>query len=276
MTGLGTEYSRFAGEQRSLAYRGGSFGVALDATPMGAKGLYGHLTLGRNGYERLLTSANSLPLSRLIYNKVETTMGWKHEGTYHWAAYVNFAFTKRSGDENVTGKSDSQYYPVIGKLTMYKDYLMDASLGGMYGQQVYDRSWMVSLKAGYRNHREHYVYPERHLDRAHAYVMAAGEWMHPLSQRLSLSLRADAGHYARVSDNMVMPFANMTRKFAEMIRYKYRFAKASYTEANLCARGDYQLKSSSIGLFVEMAGGMVLCSESERQVGLRATMGVTF
>lgn len=44
---------------------------------------------------------------------------------------------------------------------MYKDYLMDASIGGMYGQQGGDRSWMVSLKAGYRNHRERYVYPER-------------------------------------------------------------------------------------------------------------------
>lgn len=276
MTGLGTEYSRFAGEQRSLAYRGGSFGVALDATPMGTKGLYGHVSLGRNAYERLLASANSLPLSRLVYNKVETTMGWKHEGKHHWTAYANFAFTKRSGDENVTGKSDSQYYPVIGKLTMYKDYLMDASLGGMYGQQEGDRSWMVSLKAGCRNHRERYVYPERHLDRAHAYVTAAGEWMRPLSRRLSLSLGVDACHYARVSDNMVMPFANMDRKFAEMIRHKYRFAKASYTEANLHARGDYRLKSSFMGLFAEVAGGMVLCSESEQQVGIRATMGVTF
>lgn len=276
MTGLGTEYGRFAGEQRSLAYRGGSFDIAFDAVPTGNEGLYGHVSLGRNAYERLLTSANSLPLSRLIYNKVETTMGWKQESKHHWAAYAHFAFTKRSGDENLIGKSDSQYYPVIGKLTMYKDYLMDASIGGMYGQQGGDRSWMVSLKAGYRNHRERYVYPERLLDRAHAYVKVAGEWMRPMSRRLSLSLGADAGHYARVSDNMVMPFANMTSKFAEMIRHKYRFVKASYTEAHLHARGDYHLKSSSIGLFAEVAGGMVLCSEREQQVGLRASVGVTF
>lgn len=135
---------------------------------------------------------------------------------------------------------------------------------------------MVSLKAGYRNHRERYVYPERLLDRAHAYVKVAGEWMRPMSRRLSLSLGADASHYARVSDSMVMPFANMTSKFAEMIRHKYRFVKASYTEAHLHVRGDYHLKSSSIGLFAEVAGGMVLCSENEQQLGLRATMGVTF
>lgn len=276
MTGLGTEYGRFAGEQRSLAYRGGGFDIAFDAVPTDNEGLYGHVSLGRNAYERLLTSANSLPLSRLIYNKVETTMGWKQESKHHWAAYAHFAFTKRSGDENITGKSDSQYYPVIGKLTMYKDYLMDASIGGMYGQQGDDRSWMVSLKTGYRNHRERYVYPERLLDRAHAYVKVAGEWMRPMSRRLSLSLGADASQYARVSDNMVMPFANMTSKFAEMIRHKYRFVKASYTEAHLHARGDYHLKSSSIGLFAEVAGGMVLCSEREQQVGLRASVGVTF
>lgn len=65
MTGLGTEYSRFAGEQRSLAYRGGSFDIAFDVVPTGNEGLYGYVSLGRNAYERLLTSANSLPLSRL-------------------------------------------------------------------------------------------------------------------------------------------------------------------------------------------------------------------
>ena len=90
MTGLGTEYGRFAGEQRSLAYRGGGFDIAFDAVPTGNEGLYGHVSLGRNAYERLLTSANSLPLSRLIYNKVETTMGWKQESKHHWAAYAHF------------------------------------------------------------------------------------------------------------------------------------------------------------------------------------------
>ena len=276
MTGLGTDYSRFSGDQCELAYRGGGFNVALDANPLDENGMYGHVTLGRNGYERVLTSANSLPLSRLIYNKVDATMGWKHTGKRNFALYANFQFTKRSGDENITGKSDSQYYPVIGKLTMYKDYLLDTSIGAMYGRLQANQSWSLSIKGGYRNHRERYVYPERKMYRAHAYGSVAGQWTKSLSERFALKVDVDASHYANVSDDIVMPYANMNAAFAQMIRYKYRFAKAGYTDFNAKVRGDYALKASSIGLFAELSGGMVLCSESERQIGASLSFGVTF
>lgn len=276
MTGLGTEYSRFAGEQTEVAYRGGSFGLAIDAEPVGYSGLYGHARIGRNSYERQLTSANSVPLSELVYNKVEAILGWKHSGAHRWAIHADFNFTKRSGDENITGKSDSQYYPVIGTLTMYKDWLTDASLSAMYGTTKGSYVKTVSLKGGYRNHRESYIYPERKLNRAHAYVTAQGEWSKQLSQQFALTLHADASHYAPVNDNIVMPYANMNKVTTEMINYKYRFAKAAYTDANLRVRGDYSLKASPVGLFAEVATGLTSCSENERQTTVLVTTGVTF
>lgn len=276
MTGLGADYSRFAGDQCSLAYRGGGFGIALDANPLDKAGIYGHMSLGRNGYERVLTSANSLPLSRLIYNKVDARMGWKHIGNRDFAVYADFLFLKRSGDENIAGKSDSQYYPVIGKLTMYKDYLLDTSLGAMYGKSQACQSWSLGIKGGYRNRRERYVYPERKMSRAHAYGSVEGQWMKSLSGSFALKVDIDASYYAHVSDDVVMPYANMSAEFSQMIQYKYRFAKANYMDFNAKVRGDYALKASAIGLFAELSGGMVLCSENERQIGGCLSLGVTF
>lgn len=276
MLGLGAEYARFSGEHANVSYRGGGIGVQLDALPLTNQGVYAHVAMDRSGYERLLASDNSLPLSKLIYNKVSATIGWKQDGKQQWAVYGNFAFQKRSGDENIVGKSDSQYYPVLGKLTMYKDYLMDASLGAMYGRTSAKQHWMLSLKAGVRNHRERYVYPERKLNRAHAYAALEGQWMRTLTERFALSLNLGVQHYAKVSDDLVMPFANMEEDFAAMMRQRYLFAKASYTDAQLKVRGDYSLRNLPIGLFAEINGGVVVCSESEHQLGMKVTLGVTF
>lgn len=276
MTGLGTEYSRFAGEQTELAYRGGGIGLALNAQPLQGRGAYAHVAVGSSSYERQLTSANGVPLSRLIHNKVEATLGWKQEGQHRWALHADLDLTRRSGDENITGKADSQYYPVIGTLTLYKDWQTDASLGALYGVADGSREWTVSLRTGFRSRRERYVYPERKLNRAHAYATLQGEWSREVARRTALTLRADASHYMRVSDGIVMPYANMTAAFTEIVNHTYRFAKASYTAMNVMVRGDYSLKDSPLGLFALVKGGVVRCSEGAWQAGVQLTAGVTF
>ncbi len=276
MTGLGTEYSRFAGEQTELAYRGGGLHLTLDADPTHGHGTYAHLAVGSSSYERQLTSANAVPLSRLIYNTAEATAGWKQDGPRRRALYASLTLTRRSGDENITGKSDSQYYPVIGTLTLYKDRQADASIGAMYGVADGSRVWTLGLQTGYRSRRERYVYPERKIDRAHVYATLQGEWSREVSRRTALTLRADASHYLRVSDGITMPYANMTAAFTDMVNRTYRFAKASYTAANVTVRGDYHPEASPLGLFAEVAGGAVRCSAGAWQTRVQLTAGVTF
>ncbi len=276
MTGLGTEYSRFAGEQTELAYRGGGISLTLDANPLQGRGAYGHVAVGSSNYERQLTSANAVPLSRLVYNTATATIGWKQEGKRRWALHADIDLTRRSGDENITGKSDSQYYPVIGTLTLYKDWQTDASLGAMYGVADGSRAWTVALRSGFRSRRERYVYPERKINRAHVYATLQGEWSREVARRTALTLRTDASHFMRVSDDIVMPYANMTAAFTNMVNYAYRFAKASYTSVQVQARGDYSPKTSPLGLFAALQGGVVRCSEGEWQTGVQLTAGVTF
>lgn len=276
MTGLGTDYSRFSGDNNSVYYKGGGIGVSLSANPLDDNGFYGDVNLWRRGYERILADLNSLPISRLVYNAAAITVGWKHAEQHNLALYGNFLFTKRSGDENIVGKSDSQYYPIVGTLTMYKNYLMDASVNVLYGQEDAGRSWFVKGKAGIKSNRERYVYPERRMDRQHLYGSVAGHWAHSFHHGFSLKADMDVSYYGNISADIVMPYANMTASVTEMIDNKYRYAKANYTSFNAKVRGDYALQHSMVGLFAELGGGMVLCSESEQQTGLHLTLGVTF
>lgn len=276
MTGLGTEYSRFAGDNCSVYYKGGGIGVNLNAEPLEDEGVYGGLSLWRRGYERILADLNSLPITRLVYNTIDITAGWKKVRKRHLALYGNFLFTKRSGDENIVGKSDSQYYPILGRLTLYKNYLTDANVNAIYGAEQGGSSWFVKARTGVRGNRERYVYPERKQDRTHLYALLAGQWQRPLSPRLALGTDADVAHYKNISSDIVMPYANMTAPFTAMVNYKHRYVTADYTAINVKVRGDYQLKGSPLGLFMALGGGMVLCSEGEQQYSLHLTAGVTF
>jgi len=276
MTGLGTEYSRFSGDKRTLYYKGGGYGFVLSANPLSGGGFYGDANLWMRQYKRMLADLNALPLTQLFYNTAEVTVGWKQVGKRKMALSGSFLFTKRSGDESIVGKSDSQYFPVIGKLTMYKNYLMDAYLQGLYGMDMPKGSWCLMAKAGMTRNCERYVYPERKMEMAKVYGSLEGQWFKAMSKSLSLTVDVDASYYGNISSDILMPYANMTQAFTDMINYKYRFRKANYAVAHAKVRGDYSLRHSQLGLFAELGGGFVSCSESEQQVSVHAAVGITF
>ena len=75
MTGLGTEYSRFSGDKRSLYYDGGGMAVVLHASPIGQSGPYADVTLDEHRYHRKLAEYNSMPLTDLYNEHVGATIG---------------------------------------------------------------------------------------------------------------------------------------------------------------------------------------------------------
>lgn len=276
MTGLGTEYSRFSGDKRTLYYKGGGWGLMLSADPLRQNGVYGSVKVGNRQYKRMVADLNSTPITQLFVDAADMTMGWRREGRRLFALDGNLHLVKRSGDENIIGQSSSQYYPVIGKLTMYKNTSLDANLRVLYGLKAPVNTWNVQAKAGVWSNHEKYVYPERKMNDMKVYGSVEGQWMRMLNKQLGLLLSMDVSHYAHVDSDILMPFANMTASFADMIRYKYRFAKANYTLFNAKVRGDYALSHSQIGLFAEVAGGMALCSEKEQQTQIHVALGISF
>ena len=269
MTGLGTEYSRFSGDKRSLYYDGGGVALLLNAAPTDSRGLYADLTLGRYQYHRKLAEYNSMPLTDLYREQAALTIGWR---TPVIAVFASANYTKRTGDEWIGGTSDARYFPTIGRLTMYKHQLINASLGALYCRN----NLSLMLRSGYKSSNEKYVYPERKMDYSQIYGQLKAQYFHHASDRLMLSYSADALYQANLTHSIYMPFANMTSSFVQMINHTYDYAKANYTNINASVRADYHWDGSRYGAFTKFGGGVVLCSTGEHQTALHASIGITF
>lgn len=273
MTGLGTEYSRFSGDKRSLYYDGGGVALSLHASPMSQRGMYGDITVEEHRYHRKLAEYNSMPLTDLYNERATATIGWKREDARRRiAAFGHIDYSRRTGNEHIGGTSDARYFPVIGCLTMYKGHLLHGHIGALYGKG----RWNVVLTVGYKSQNEEYIYPHREMNTSHAYGMLQGQCFLRPASRLLLTVDAHASYHANVSDKLQMPFANMSEGFSQLIRHKHKFASASYTDLGARVRGDYAWKQSRIGLFAEAGGGLNLCSTSEHLAQLHCSIGITF
>lgn len=272
MTGLGTEYSRFSGDKRSIYYDGGGITLLLNAHPADEQGLYADLQVGGHRYHRKLAEFNSMPLTDLYREHADATIGWCRIGSSRIAVYAKAGYTKCTGDEHIGGTSNARYFPVIAHLTMYKNNILETAVGGIFGK----RSWTVSAEAGYRSNTEEYVYPHRQMDYSQLHGNLRGQLFARLSPALMLTIEAHAAYTANIDSKVVMPYANMDTKTTMLINHKSSYIKASYTDFGAGVRADYSLPGTSYGLFAHIAGGTVLCSLGTNQTDLQASIGITF
>jgi hypothetical protein len=114
------------------------------------------------------------------------------------------------------------------------------------------------------------------MDASHVYGKLQGQCFIRPADKWLLTLGVHASFYAKASDKLNMPLANMDAAFTRLIQHKHRFATANYTDFGAKVRADYALKQSRYGLFAEAAGGMTLCSASEHQTALHCSIGITF
>ena len=272
MTGLGTEYSRFSGDKRSLYYDGGGVALLLHLSPMCYSGAYGDISLDQHRYHRKLAEYNSMPLTDLYNEHLGATIGWKRESKHRIAAFGHLDYTRRTGNEHVGGTSDARYFPVIACLTMYKQRLFDTHAGVLYGAD----HWTATLKAGYMSSTEEYVYPHRQMSHSHAYGRLQGQCFLRPAEKLLLTVDAHAAHYISTGKKLSMPFANMEAHFIQLIQRKHDYSTANYTDLGAKVRADLAWKQTRYGLFAEVGCAVTLCSMKEHETMLQSSIGITF
>lgn len=272
MTGLGTEYSRFSGDKRSLYYDGGGLALMLHASAADRNGFFADITLDQHRYHRKLSDFNSMPLTDLYNEHAGATAGWERDGNYRIAAFAHIDYTRRIGNEHVGGTSDARYFPVIACLTMYKSNILDTYAGALLGK----KNRHIVVVAGYRAQNEEYVYPRRQMDDACIYANVKGQCFIRPARKLILTLNAQAEYRAAINDKFVMPFANMSASVTKLMQHKHDFAQASHTTIDAKVRADYAWKGTRYGIFAELGGGFSYCSAGERQAAFNSSIGITF
>lgn len=271
MTGLGTDYVRFSGSNRDIFYKGKGGTLAFDVLPSGDKGWLLHLRHGINEYVRLLDEYNSMPLTTLYRQRSALTAGWKGvaRGTER-ALLVHAVYDRRAGDEHVAGTASGQEYPVLTDLTMYHEHRIDVGATAFYGRG----DWHLALKAGYLSKRERYEYVERRMDYGRLYGEVTAQWLKRLRKDLCLNVCGKGGYQGKISDRIVMPYANMTSGRRDYINHNYRYHRASYAHVDVGIRADFRPAKWRVGLFGQVATAWKFCTEGEHEAGVRAAVGV--
>lgn len=273
MTGLGTSYVRFSGSNRDIFYEGKGGALVLDILPTAACGWTAHLSHALHQYERLSDEYNSLPLTTLYRQQTGLTVGWKQQGTKNEKALLlQASYDKRSSDEHVVGSASGQVYPILTDLTMYRQQRWDIGIAAIYGH----REWHLLMRGGVLSHRESYAYVERKMEYARLYGELTAQWLKAVGSDLRLNLYGTGGYAGRISDKLVMPYANMSESIKDYVNHKHQFQKASYTHAEAGVRTDYRPASWSVGVFGQLASRWLFCSEHENEGNLHLSLGIIF
>ena len=117
LTGLGTDYARFAGAGVSTYYTGWRYGASADIHPQATRtGLTAHAAISRLALTNIISDLNKLPMASIREMGYQVEAGWKGRII---AAKAYAHVTRRLGDENIFGDAQSGSYPRIASLTLY-------------------------------------------------------------------------------------------------------------------------------------------------------------
>ncbi len=153
LTGLGTQYNRFAGSNREVNFSGWRRGVTLAIWPstVGAFASVGYhcLTLGK-----VLKSLNNLPSNRVVDNQVEAEAGWRAGA---WSVSASADYNHRSGIDNIFGDPAGNVYPELFSLANYKASHISASAKGAWRHMFATGRLTLAGSLSYVGHKETYT-----------------------------------------------------------------------------------------------------------------------
>jgi hypothetical protein len=275
MTGLGSDYVRFSGSNRSAYYTSTGFLADLGVQPL-ASGAYLSARYSYAPFERVLPELNALPLSKLYLLQSEMEAGWKHQGAVDWAARLVWDYENRKGDEHVAGNASSSQYLILADLTMFRSHT--ASYGaGLTLHLATLRDLTVALDGGYINSRASYVEPERRVSMKRPFVRGGVQTSLPVGQSSTFTITADGSWLGRCSNpQIVMPYAMMDAARTAYVNTTYDRLTAGYGSAALTLR--WQLSSQAWGgysAFIEVRSQYTGGSDYNAKA-LKAVIGFVF
>ena len=175
----------------------------------------------------------------------------------------------------MVGSSQSNSYPILTTLTMYKNNIIDASMNMVYGQRQHS-SWHIAMKVGYMQNHEKYVEPERKQNVSRIYSQLSAQYITGLGKKGTLTCALTKGYHKNLDSQLSIPVVNTEKAAVKMQNHNFRYLKADYTVVNAQIRYDYGIGTSRYAMFGALSGGATFCSESEYEQYLAVKLGITF
>lgn len=173
LTGLGTQYQRFAGIGLSTHYNADLWGVSFDLRPDSIGGTGPSASFSYDGMDMkvLLIDLNKLPMAKITSYALDARAGygWRR-GSGTWSVMAFASTSLRKGTENIFGDPASGIYPQIGSLSMYRHRLCNIGAEMLWVMQLGSLSvFSARLTSQYQRSMQLYISPRQ--------KMAAERWL---------------------------------------------------------------------------------------------------
>ncbi|WP_156098643.1 DUF6850 family outer membrane beta-barrel protein [Prevotella sp. S7-1-8] len=275
MTGLGTDYLRFAGANRTCYYKGLGFATDLRLRPRSGSGVFLSAEYQHTPYKKILTDLNALPISTLYVDQSRLLLGWKQEGRIGWSVFGAMDARRRQGDEHIAGSASGSEYKSLITLTMYRHYLYDYYVGAAMHIGGKHR-WTLEAKAGQQEQSSRYIMLERLMEVRKAYVQANLQYVARIAGCVFCEWDSAITRMVNKSSRRVMPYATMDKLTTALTDDTFAVMAGSYTSVSSRIKIMYQPKMwKGAGPFVEVGGSHAKLSDRVH-AELKATVGVAF
>lgn len=163
LSGLGMDYTRFAGKQSSYAYKGNKIGATISLLPTTENGFSATVDYSMFTYDKELKALNNLPMNKLDVHNVKAEMAWRKEinNQNNIAVKANGSFSNKNGTENIFGSSSDAYIQ-ISSAKQFTSHEMNAELEALYQKKENNNMlWFVNPSAWWSNKKDKYLIPNR-------------------------------------------------------------------------------------------------------------------
>lgn len=275
MTGLGSDYKRFSGNNTSAYYKATGWMAGLTLTP-NKSGAYLAASIDDTPYHRIMTSLNDFPITTLYLTRYRIEAGWKHRGQMAWSAWAAYNYDNRQGDETIAGTSSVNEYPVLGHLTMYKDHLADASMGTAMSMGRI-MTYTIALQGGLQDYSARYVFPERHMAFSKVYGKINAQMAGRMGRHWLIDARINAGWHANTERSITMPQAYMEPTETRLVNEMFSASTANYLHTGASAKIHYLPQwIKGYALFVQAAYIYMKANNHNNGHRLTVSVGVAF
>lgn len=274
-TGLGTDYLRFAGANRTCHYKGLGLIANLHLKPAHVSGLYGSAQYLYIPYKKILTEINALPISTLYLQTLNTSIGWKQNTPIGYALYCGVNVSHRRGNEHIAGSASGSEYVSLITLSMYRHIQSNYYVGAAFN--IDKKTHLIfDVRVGYQVDAAQYERLERIMDCTKMYTTMGLQYIVPLTPYSWFMLDADMARYAHRKDRLVMPYVTMNNYIINFINDRFTSLTSSYT--NYHGKLSYYLYPKTwrgVGLFVTFSSNYLIMN-NRSQKACKGSIGATF
>ena len=278
MSGLGTHYARFKGNDNGSLFKGSSYeaGLCLVSSSY-TSGPVASISYRYTEVEKILTEKNNLTIQKAIPHRSEAEIGWKGELARHyiWKITASASYELRKGLETITAENISNEYKSVGQTEMFRMKTTVALLSGIIGQDRGCNRWFIMPSLAWNMENSEYLYPSRNR---HTEAFSAGaEFLYgkKIKEKAFTGFRTGCIYRAAGKCSLDVPETLMEKSMSEMIRNNFLTASSGLVEVSASIRTDIAA-TGALNVFVSAGYRYISSFAGHKSHQATVSCGVTF